>query len=85
MFKVYVTGLTLDTESVLSSIYGLDNKGLSSPLKGIKTFSVLFGVFKVRLEMFVHLVSVANVAAMTNLDFFFDKVCRKDKDAHISL
>lgn len=69
MFKVYVTGLTLDIESVLSSIYGLDNEGLLPPLKGIKTFSALFGVFRVGFEMSVSVDSVAKVAAMMNHDF----------------
>lgn len=69
MFKAYVTGLTLDIESVLSSISSLDNEGLSPPLKGIKTFSVLFGVFKVGFELFVYVVSVEKVAAMMSRDF----------------
>ncbi len=68
-FKVYMTGLTLDIESVLSSIYGLDNEGLLPPLKGIKTFSVPFGVFRVGFEMFVSVDSVEKVAAMMNHDF----------------
>lgn len=63
-----MTGLTLDIESVLSSISSLDNEGLSPPLKGIKTFSVLFGGFKVRFELFVSVVSVAKVAAMMSHD-----------------
>ncbi len=69
VFKVYMTGLTLDIESVLSSIYGLDNEGLLPPLKGIKTFSVPFGVFRVGFEMFVSVDSVEKVAAMMNHDF----------------
>lgn len=64
-----MTGLTLDIESVLSSISSLDNKGLSAPLKGIKTFSVLFGVFKAVFELFVSVVSVKKVAVMMNHDF----------------